>query len=413
MLFRYRAKNQSGEVRKGQAEAKDQLELARGLRADGFYIVDIDIVSADSPGGIEGISKRFHLSGAFDFLGGVPLEEKMLFSRNLSVLISSGVPLIRSLSVLKKQVKNKRFKNAITKMSHSVERGTHFSEAIAEQPRIFNTLYVSMVQAGEAAGNLDESLNVLASQMEKEHELKSRIRGALVYPAVIVVVMTVIGAIMLTTVVPSLQAVFEDFDADLPPITVAILAMSSIMQRFWWAFLAAVPVVVLGVRAFLHTPTGSRMFAWTLLRIPIFKPLVVKINNAIFARTLSSLIEGGVSILDGLKIASATVSNVYYRDTLLSARENVQKGKSLFSVLEQHKRLYTPLVVEMVEVGEETGKLSELLQRIAEFYEEEVSDTTKNLSSIIEPVLMVVIGSIVGIFAVSVLQPIYGLLGSI
>jgi type IV pilus assembly protein PilC len=412
MLFRYKAKNQNGEVREGQSEAKDQLELARGLRADGFYIVDIDTVSTDSPSAVS-LLDRFHLSGAFNFLGSVSLTEKMLFSRNLSVMLSSGVPLIRSLSVLKKQVKSKRFKGAITHMARSVERGKRFSDAVAEQSNIFNTLYVSMVRAGEAAGNLDDSLNILANQMEKEHELKSRIRGALVYPSVIIVVMVVIGVIMMVTVVPSLTAVFEDFDAALPPTTAAIFAASALMQRFWWAFLAAVPVVGLAVRTALNTPGGNRALAWMLLHAPMFRTLVVKINNAIFARTLSSLIAGGVSILDGLSIASTTVSNVYYRDTLVAARTDVQKGKSLFSVLEQHSNLYTALVIEMVEVGEETGKLSELLERIAQFYEEEISDATKNLSSVIEPVLMVVIGSIVGLFAISVIQPIYGLLGQI
>ncbi|MEX2008213.1 MAG: type II secretion system F family protein [Candidatus Spechtbacterales bacterium] len=413
MIFRYVAKTKAGAVRKGEMEAKNQLDLARVLRAEGFYVLSVEAVGekGGSPGDFFQKVRTFDVS--FGVLTSVPLEEKMIFSRNLSVMLSSGIQLTRALTVLTKQVKSKRFKRVVQLVTQDIERGTRFHEALRKHPDVFDLLYVSMVEAGETAGNLDDSLNILSDQMEKEHELRSRIRGAMMYPSVIVVVMVLIGIVMLATVIPTLEEVFAGFDAELPATTKAVLALGRFMSVYWWLVILALPVLGLTVRQMLKTAAGRKTMAWILLRTPLFKGLVTKINNALFARTLSSLISGGVSILDGLQISSHTVSNVYYEKSLVEAREGVKKGKGLHEILAQYPRLYTPLIIEMAEVGEETGKLAELFERTADFYEEEVHDATRNLSAVVEPVLMVVIGAVVGLFAISILQPIYGLLGSI
>lgn len=412
MLFKYKAKNREGEIREGTLEAKDRIALARSLRAEGFYVLAVS--SAHKKGGslIEKIVK-LDLAVVTELIRGVPLSEKMLFSRNLAVMISSGIPLVRSLSVLLRQTKSPFLKNAIEAIRIDIEKGSRFSNALARHPKIFSPLYSSMVQAGEATGKLDETLELLSDQLEKEHELKSRIKGALLYPAVIIIALVGIGILMMVMVVPNLKAVFEDLGTELPPTTRAIILLSDALRFYWWAFVGALPVIIVGLKFFLDSSTGKRAMAWLLLHIPLFSGLVKKINNASFARTLGSLIAGGVPILKSLQITSRTLGNVYYQEAVLEAENKVKKGEKLYTILEQYPHLYTPLVIEMVQVGEETGKLSDLLRRIAEFYEGEVYEITKNLSTIIEPVLMLFIGGAVGFFAISIMQPIYGMMGSL
>lgn len=412
MQFRYKAKNKQGEVREGTLEANDKIALARVLRAEGFYILD---VRALQKGGGSAIQKiiQMDLSRFTEMVRGVPLDQKMLFSRNMAVMISSGIPLMRALNVLIKQTRSQMLRSALEKIQRDIEKGTRFSDALARHPKVFSTLYSSLVRAGEETGKLDETLDLLAEQLEKEHELKSRIRGALIYPVVILTALGGVGVLMMLFVVPQLKSVFEDLGVELPLATRSILLMSDLLRFYWWAFLVGFPVVLFGLKMYMGTKIGRRMLAWILLHIPLFKSIVRKINNASFARTLSSLLSGGVPILSALDITSTTVTNVYYQEAIVNAKRRVKKGEKLYTALEQYPDLYTPLVVEMVEVGEETGKLPELLKRIAEFYEGEVADITKNLSSIIEPLLMMAMGGLVGFFAIAIMQPIYGILGNI
>ncbi|MEX0870089.1 MAG: type II secretion system F family protein [Candidatus Spechtbacterales bacterium] len=412
MLFKYKAKNADGEMKEGEMEAASQIELARMLRADGFYVLQAKSEGEAKKVSLKSLS-QLDVSAITDKIRGIPLEEKMMFSRNLSVMISSGITLTRSLEVLEKQTQSYEFKKIIKKIANDIKKGKNFSDAVMEHPKAFDKLYASMIKAGEVAGNMDEALNILASQLEKQHELRSRIRGALMYPAVIIIAMTGIGILMMITVIPQLSEIFSDLGADLPPTTKAILATSEFLTVYWWTLVFLLPVFLFAVKKFLGTSSGKRGLSLFLLHMPLFKKLSQQVNNATFARTLGSLISGGVPILEGISITSDTLSNVYYRESLVKAAEEVQKGENLFKVLEGYPNLYTPLLLEMIQVGEESGKLSELLERVAGFYEEEVADATKNLSSIIEPVLMLFIGGAVGFFAISIMQPIYGMLGQI
>ncbi|MEX0877774.1 MAG: type II secretion system F family protein [Candidatus Spechtbacterales bacterium] len=414
MLFKYKAKNPEGETREGETEAASQLDLARALRDEGFYLIDVEVMGDDGENSGSGVQKlaKLDLNVFVEKIKGVSLEEKMMFSRNLSVMISSGIDISRALEVLEKQSQSPTFKRTIKKISKDLQSGKNFSDAVAEHPKIFGTLYSSMVKAGEVSGNLDGTLEVLASQLEKQHELRSKVRGAMVYPAVIIIAMIGIGILMMIMVVPQLKSIFGDLGVDLPVTTQAIITVSDFLTVYWWAVLAALPFFIFLLKKFLSTENGKRSLSFLVLHIPLFKELSHKINNAAFARTLSSLISGGVPILEGLGIVSETLNNVYYRESLESATEEVKKGKNLYEVLDGYSKLYTPLMLEMIQVGEESGKLSDLLSRVAEFYEREVSDTTDNMSSIIEPILMLFIGGAVGFFAISIMQPIYGMLGS-
>ena len=413
MIFKYKAKNENGEIQEGTMDVKDQVELTRRLRAEGFFVIDTEIVA--------GKEKKFQLKNFTQFdtkqlvekIRGVSLEEKMMFSRNLAVMIESGIALTRSLKVLQKQTQSPTFKSAVNKISEDITKGITFSDAIAQYPKIFNELYVNMVKVGEATGNMDETLNLLANQLEKEHELRSKVKGALTYPIIILIAMSGVGILMMVTVIPQLQKVFTDLGIELPVTTKFILLLSNFIQKFWWILLSSIPVFVVGIKKFLGTQNGKKFFSWIFLHLPIFKGLTLKINNARFARNISSLISGGVPIIEALNITSNTLSNYFYKKSLADSSKEVKKGVSLHEVLGSHYKFYTPLLLEMVEVGEESGKLSDLLAKVAEFYEGEVSDTADNMSSIIEPVLMIFIGGTVGFFAISVMQPIYGMLGQL
>lgn len=412
MLFKYKAKNTKGKTKEGQMEAKSQLDLARRLRSDGFYVLEVEEVEGagkKSGSALQNLA-QFDVKQIVEKITGVPLEEKMMFSRNLAVMIDSGIPISRALEVLGRQTQSVLFRKIIADISQQVQKGKSISEAVEKYPKTFGTLYSSMIRAGETAGNLDEALNTLAEQLERQHELRSRIRGAMVYPAVIITAMVGVGVLMMITVVPQLKQIFSDLDIQLPATTRFVIGLSDFMVAFWWVVVLSIPAFLYVIQKALQTASGKRVFSWVTLHTPVVKGIARKFNNAGFARTLSSLTSGGVPILEALEITSGTLSNVYFRETLTEGAEQVRKGKDLHDVLSKYDDLYTPLMLEMVEVGEESGKLSELLQRTAVFYEGEVSDSTENLASIVEPVLMVLIGSVVGFFAVSVMQPMYGML---
>ena len=413
MLFKYKAKNKEGEVKEGIEEFASQVDLARKLRAEDFYIVEVEQKDTGKKGFSLKKAGSLDINVILEKIKGVSLEEKMMFSRNLAVMIESGINLTRSLDVLQRQTKSPTFKKAIIDIASQVKRGVNFSEAITSYSKIFSRLYSSMVKVGEATGNLGETLNILAEQLEKQHELRSKIKGAMTYPIVIMVAMTIVGILMMVTIVPQLEKVFNDLGIDLPPTTEFVLLLSNIIKKFWWAIFTSLPFMFYAMFKYFKTETGSKTLAWILMHTPVFKTLVKKINNAAFSRNLGSLISGGVPILEGLEITSDTLSNFFYKNSIKNIIDKIRGGGSLSMALERYPHLFTPLMIEMIQVGEEAGKLANLLDKVAQFYEGEVSDTTANMSSIVEPILMIFIGSVVGFFAVSIMQPIYGMLGSL
>jgi len=256
-------------------------------------------------------------------------------------------------------------------------------------------------------------LNNLAEQMKKDHDVVSRVRGALMYPSIIFIIMILVGYLMMILVVPKLAATFLDLGADLPASTQFLILLSDILVNYWYFFIAGVVGVVYALRMFLHTDIGKRWFDAFVLKAPIIKGLSRKLNSARFCRTLSTLINSGVPITKGLEILSKTLTNHYFSESLSKASLEIQKGKTLYESLKQHGNLYPPLVTQMIAVGEETGALTNILGRLAEFYEEEVNNTTKNMSTIIEPIMMVVIGAVVGFFALSMITPMYSIVDTI
>jgi len=401
-VYRYIAKNFKGESKIGFLGAATKHELANLLREKGYILIEANL--ADKKGGR--LKFKFHIP----FLERVSLTEKMMFTRNLQVMISAGVSLPKALNTLREQAKSKKFKKALFHISEEVTKGKSFSESLAEFPDIFSELFVSMIKVGEEAGTLEEVLGILTSQMEKEHELKSKVKGAMIYPLVIVFAMVIIGTIMLIMVVPKLAATFEELNISLPLTTRIIINTGTILSRFWYLVLLGFILFMFLLRVFLKTSIGRSIFDKILLKIPIISTIIKKTNSASTIRTLGSLIAAGVPIVRSLDITAGVLGNVYYRRAIKAGAEKVKKGIKLSEFLSQYKNLYFPLVVQMIAVGEETGRMSEILQKLAEFYEEEVSQATKNLSAVIEPFLMIIIGAAVGFFVISMIQPMYSMI---
>ncbi|MEK7493817.1 MAG: type II secretion system F family protein, partial [Patescibacteria group bacterium] len=336
-----------------------------------------------------------------------------MFTRNLAVMIGAGLALNKALSVLEEQSENQKLKGIIAEVANNVQAGKSFSECIGAHPDAFPDLYVNMVRIGETAGNLEEVLNGLADQMKKDHDIVSRVRGALMYPAVIFVVMLIVGYLMMILVVPKLAATFLDIGAELPASTKVLIFLSNIMLNYWYFAIGGAIGLIYVMRLVLRTAGGKKGLDALILRMPIIKGLSRKLNSARLCRTLSILVDSGVPIVKALEILSKTLSNHYFSESLSNASLEIQKGKTLFESLKKYKGLYPPLVVQMIAVGEETGSLTKVLTKLAEFYEDEVNELTKNLSTIIEPIMMVVIGAGVGFFALSMITPMYSVMNNI
>ena len=401
----YTAKNYAGETKSGELKVKDERDLANQLRLDGFVLTSFKEIKEETENKTE--------AKLLNRLFGIPISEKMMFARNLSVMISSGLPLSRALINLTDQTQNKRFKKVLKNIYEDLQTGSTLSDGMAKYPAIFDELFVNMIRVGESGGNLEEVLQILAEQLEKEHDLTQKVKGAMVYPTVILVAMVLIGIVMMIYVVPELVSVFGELNANLPTSTKFIIATSNFMRNDWMFLLPGLVVLVFALKLFSTTASGKRTAAFLTVNIPIMRDIVIKLNCARFARIYSSLIKSGLPVVETLKILSRTLTNFYYQEALQKAADNVQKGIPLSKIIYEEKKIFPVLVPQMIEVGEETGKTEDILLKLAEFYEGEVNQLTKNMSSIIEPVLMLIIGSAVGFFAISILQPIYSVMQNI
>lgn len=386
--------------------AQDEKNVAQQLRAEGFLVTSISLVKEE--GTVSTGKKNF-----LDNFISIPLKEKMVFARNLSIMTASGLTVSKALNNLALQTENKQFKKILLDIYELVQSGATLSDGLNKYVDIFGELFINMVRVGEAAGNLDEVLKIVAVQLEKENNLKSKVKGAMIYPAVILTVMLIIGVIMLTYVLPKLMGVFKDMDAKLPAMTQFIVDLSNIMRSN--SLMVFVVMVSFGIFAqyFFRKPAGKKFISWVGIKFYLFSPLIKQMNCARFARIYSSLLKSGVGAVEALEIISRTLTNHFYQQVLINSVEDIQKGVSLSDILSKHPDLFPVLVSQIVQVGEETGKTEDVLLQLAEFYEDEVDQITKNMSAIIEPLLMVIIGAGVGFFAVAMLMPMYSMMDNI
>jgi type IV pilus assembly protein PilC len=402
-LFEYVAKNFKGIPKIGELEAANEHDLAKLLREQGYILISTKQQSEE-----KGIKMGFSLP----FFKGVSLTEKLMFTRNLQVMVSAGISLPHALKVLALQAKSKKFKKAILEISDEVAEGTNFSDALTKFPNFFSELFCNMVKVGEESGTLENVLGVLIRQMEKDHELKSKIKGAMMYPMVIVAAMSGIGILMLIIIVPKITQTFIELGVELPITTRIVIGFADFLINFWYLLPAIILMIFVFFQSAARTRFGKKIINSFSLRIPVVSSLVRKTNAAYTVRTLGSLISAGVPIVRSLELVAGSLNNIYYKDAILDIAEQVKKGAKLFESFKKYDKIYSPLVIQMLEVGEETGKTSDMLQKLAEFFEEEVSNTSKNLSTIIEPVMMIIIGAVVGFFVISMIQPMYGMISA-
>ena len=339
----------------------------------------------------------------------VPLKEKLFFTQHLSIMLKAGISLSVALNTLSKQTTNKYFIKILTDVSAKVEKGGTFASALKLYPKIFGELFISMIDAGELSGNLENVLGQLYIQMKKEHKLISKVKGALTYPAVIIVAMFGIGTFLMIVVVPKITAMFEDFNAELPLPTKILIAISDALVQHGIISLISFLVFVVAIVKILKTYKGKYIFQAILLKMPIISPIIKKINLARFARNISSLLKTDIMIIKSFQITANVLGNLHYRKAIEEMAQKIKKGGKLNEVIKINPKLFPPVVAQMIAVGEETGELDNILIELAEFYEEEVDQIMENLPAIIEPLLILFLGVGVGGVAVSIIMPMYSI----
>ncbi len=402
MRFRYRATKADGTETHGEQEAADKFALARERKKEGETVV-----------ATEEVEERLRFNWGRLFTRRVKLRDKVAFARNLSGMVAAGLPLSRALAVLERQATNERLRSVIATLIERISKGATLASALVLFPEVFPSLIVSMTKAGEESGNLAGALLSAGEGLDRIYALARKVRGALIYPAIVILVMVASGVVLFIFVVPQLVAAFAELKVTLPLSTRILIFASHSFQTHGLLLAGVVTALTLGLIATLRTARGTRGIDFVLLRTPVIAPILREANAARMAQTLSSLLSAGVPIVAALEITSGVINNVYYQEALAAAGTTIERGEPISGVLRAHEQLFPPLLAEMVAVGEETGKLSGTLKEAGLFFEGEVEQKTKNLSTIIEPALMIVVGIAVAFFAFAMITPMYSLMNTI
>lgn len=404
-VFQYQAKEKSGRTVSGQLEALTIRDAAVKLRDDGYFITSI------TPKGLSG-SQTGGKSGGLTLpgLGGskVTLKDLVLFTKQLAVLIRAGLNINSCLRILAEQTENRQFAVIIGQVRGEIEGGEALHIALQRRPKIFPAMYVHMVEAGEASGQLETVLERLTETLERDFELKKKVSGAMIYPAVIAAVATVAIFILMTVVVPTFTGIFEDSGMELPMVTKMLIATSKIFSQYWYLLLAGLLGSVFGVKFYYGTPRGRKQIDQFMFGLAVIGPVIKKVVAARFTRTLATLLDSGVLVTSAMEIVERAVGNTVVAGAINKARVSVSKGTGLAIPLAETKTL--PLMVtQMIAVGEETGELSTMLNNVADFYEKEAGYAIEGLTSLIEPAVIVVMGIVVGIVVSAIAFPMFDL----
>jgi len=393
-VFVYTGRTRSGQTITGELEAATREAVVAKLRAQQIIATNV-----------RGKPRDITIPG---FGGGVDEKEIVVFTRQFATMIDAGLPLVQCLEILASQQENKVFKKALTEIRQSVEGGLTFAAALKQHPKIFTSLYANMVEAGEAGGILDTILNRLAIYMEKAMSLKKKVKSAMIYPSTIVTVAMAVVIFLLIFVIPTFKAMFDGFGAALPLPTVIILDLSRLMITYWYLLLGIPVGLVVALRMWYKTAAGKLAVDTFMLKTPVFGLLIRKVAVAKFTRTLGTLISSGVAILDGLDITARTAGNKVVERAVLQTRASIAEGKTIAEPLKA-SGVFPPMVVQMIAVGEQTGALDAMLGKIADFYDEEVDTAVANLTALLEPMLMVFLGVIIGGVVIAMYLPIFKL----
>lgn len=404
--YKYTVTVENGSIQKGTVEASSRTAAITTLSEKGWR--PLSVVDASKKPGEIPLPKFLQNKK-------IKSDDLVMFTRQLSAMIGAGVPLLRALGSLEENSESKALQEVVATVFKDVQSGTALGDALAKHPEAFSDVYVNMVRAGEAAGILDEILKRLAMQQEKNATIRKKIKSAMTYPMVLIVI--TIGAFfgLMLFVIPQIGTILQDLggpDAELPLLTQTMLAISAFITSFWYIVFPLMAAGVFAVFRYIKTPTGKKLFHQLILKIPGIKTIIMKVAVARFARTFSALMGAGVGVLEALDVTAHALGNIVYEEALLEAAKRVENGDTLSSIIGQYD-IFPAIVAQMLAVGEETGQTDTVLVKVADFYEEEVDVAIEGLSSIIEPVMIVFMGGMVGVIAASVMQPIASLSSNI
>jgi type IV pilus assembly protein PilC len=346
-------------------------------------------------------------------VGSVPFVQKFMFIHHLEIMSKAGLSIINSLQVLSSEIENKKLKRIVGEIKAEVETGKQLSEVLAKFPSVFPHIYVNMIAAGEISGKLDDALSQISEQMKKSQRLNSKVRGAMIYPAVIMTAMVGISLFVVFYIMPKILVMFTEMNASLPMATRVLIALTKFGQNYWWAIIIAIIAAIFGFMRAMKVPKFKRAIHRGMLSLPIFGIIIIKVNLARFTLTLSSLLSSTIPIVDAVRISSEVLNNVVYREQLEHATDGLKQGQALSQILSAYPKTFPAMVTEMVMVGEQTGRIEKMLKELSEYYNNEVEETMNNFTAIIEPVIILLLGVGVAGIAVAVIMPMYSLAQSV
>ncbi|AJE03404.1 type II secretion system F family protein [Geobacter pickeringii] len=400
--FNWEARSRTGSTQKGVMEAASSALVESQLKKYGFTNISVKEEG-------RGLSMELKFSG---FGKKVETKDLVVFTRQFATMIDSGLPLVQCLDILSSQQENKTFKEVLVKVKETVEGGSTFADALSKHPKVFDNLYVNLVAAGEIGGILDTILNRLAAYIEKAMKLKKQIKGAMVYPTTIMSIAVIVVGVILIFVIPTFAKMFADFGGELPAPTKFVIALSNFIVKYIILIIGLIFAVVMAVKKYYATPKGRKVIDALALKAPIAGPLIRKVSVAKFTRTLGTMISSGVPIMDGLEIVAKTAGNKIVEEAIFRVRQAISEGKTMAEPL-QECGIFPPMVVQMISVGEATGAMDAMLTKIADFYDDEVDEAVGAMTAMMEPLLMVFLGTTVGGLVVAMYLPIFKLAGAV
>lgn len=400
--YTYKAKDKTGQLLTGSILADTETAVALHIREKGWFVLQI--------------KEQGTQSGSFktilEILQPVKTKDLAIVCRQFATMVDAGLSLVACLSVLIDQTENKRIREALQTVYKKVKEGESFSKALAEYPRVFPEIMVNMVEAGEVGGVLDDVLERLATHFEKEHKLNEKVKSAMTYPTVVLGMAFLSVTFIITFVLPTFMTMFDSMKVELPWPTQVLLALSGILKTYWLPILLIIATLFITLKILLTKEKYKKVFDQFLLTLPVAGPLAKKIATARFSRTLSTLIRGGVPIITALDVVKKTIGNLSMVAALNKAQVNVQEGVGLASTLNSSK-VFSPMVIQMVSIGEESGALDKMLEKVADFYESDVDDMVSRLSSIMEPVIVGILGVVIGFIVISVILPLFDVITNV
>ncbi len=394
-VWKWTGKSKQGELRSGEIEAPDSASVEARLRQMGL-----------EPVKVKKKPREIHLK--IPGMGGVAEKDLLVFTRQFSVMIDAGLPLVQALDIIGTQADNPEFRTVLMAVKTKVESGSTFADALADHPKVFDTLFVQLVRAGEVGGILDTILQRLGAYIEKNSKLKRRVKGAMVYPAVVLTVAVGVVVALIGFVVPTFEKMFKDMGGALPGPTQFLVDLSAGFRGSWYLYLGIPTAIFIGFKTVIAKGKGQQVWHSTVLKLPLFGPMIRKVAVARFTRTLGTMISSGVPILDALDIVAKTAGNRTIEAAILFVRAKISEGRNIAGPLAE-TGVFPPMVVQMIGVGEATGAMDQMLSKIADFYDDEVDVAIGALTSMIEPLMMVVLGGIVGFFMIAMYLPIFSM----